>query len=142
MDTWDAVFAELETQLRFDQLLEFDIEKRNRTTMQCQRLMPTRHVALAVPVTAQPRKGSDDPKGKFVVAFTDDGPWLFEASPSNPGLPKISVGPITDPAPITFAPHPREGGTLTFGDRAFVVPFVYAAKVRSLIVELSRLEPS
>lgn len=138
-DKWEAVFTELEHQLRFDQLFEFKLETRNRTTMQCQRLLPDHHVALASPVTAIRRPGSDDPKGRHVLAFTDYGPWLFRASPANPGLPSTPIGPIADPEPITFSPHAREGGTLTIGKLTFIVPYLYADGIRSLIIELAAL---
>lgn len=139
-DPWDEVVAELEHQLRVPEDWEFVAESRTRTTMQCQRLLRQRWVALAVPAKPMPRPDSDDTTGNHVVAFTDDGPWLFTASRSNPALPREAIGPIADAAPLTFGPHPRDGGILGVGDRSFVVPYVYGESVRRLIEELSTLE--
>lgn len=137
---WDKVVAELEHQLRVPLDWEFEIERRTRTTMHCQRLVRSLWVALAVPVKAVPRPESDDPKGDHVVAFTDEGPWLFTASPSNPGLPREPIGPIDQPAPLTFGPHHRDGGILGIGARSFVVPYVYGSSVRRLIEQLGALD--
>lgn len=134
---WTEVIAELEQQLRVLSDWELEVEARSRTTMQCQRLLRHRWVALAVPARSVPRPDTDDPKGNFVIAFTDEGPWLFAASRSNPALPREPVGPIEDPAPLSFGPHPRDGGVLALGDRSFVVPYVYGASVRRLVEHLA-----
>lgn len=140
-DRWAEVIAELEHQLRVPAEWEMPAEPRTRTTMQCQRLLRHRWVALAVPVRAQPRPDSTDPSGNFVVAFTDDGPWLFTANRSNPGLPREPIGPIENPSPITFGPHQRDGGILGVGAQRFVVPYVYGASVRVLVGRLAALDP-
>ena len=137
-DRWTEVVAELEHQLAVPPDWHFEVEARSRTTMQCQRLLQDRWVALAVPARSVPRPDSDDPKGDHVIAFTDEGPWLFSASRSNPGLPREAIGPIDDPAPLSFRPHPRDGGVLGVGDRSFVVPFVYGDSVRRLVSDLAR----
>lgn len=137
MDKWDEVMAELEHQLRFLDGISFPAESRTRTTMQCQRLIKNRYVALAVPVIAERRPGTADAKGPRVIGFTDAGPWMFSANPSNPGLPRLALGPIDDPSPMTFGRHDREGGLLTIGGRRFLVPHAYAESVRNLIIELA-----
>ena len=137
-DPWDEVVAELEHQLRVPEDWEFAAESRTRTTMQCQRLLRHRWVALAVPARGKPRPDSDDPKGDHVIAFTDDGPFLFTASRWNPGLPREVIGPIAEAAPLTFGPHFRDGGILGVGVWSFVVPYVYGESVRRLIEHLSR----
>ena len=137
---WSAVFLEFEDQLNFGHLVDVPSERRNRTTMQCQRLLRSHHVALAVPVTSIPQPGTDDPKGPHVVAFSNEGPWLFSASRSNIGLPRQSIGPIPDPSPMSFGPHEREGGVLTIGAQVFIVPYLYAHKVRELIISLGDAE--
>ena len=93
-------------------------------------------MALAVPVTSVPQPGTEDRKGPHVVAFTDEGPWLFSSSRSNIGLPRQPIGPIPDPSPMSLGPHEREGGVLTIGGRVFIVPYLYTQKVRDLIVSL------
>lgn len=133
---WSAVFAEFEDQLNFGHLVDAPSERRNRTTMQCQRLLRSHYVALAVPVTSIPQPGIDDRKGPHVVAFTNEGPWLFSSSRSNIGLPREPIGLIPDPSPMSFGPHEREGGVLTIGVRVFLVPYLYAQKVRDLIISL------
>ena len=140
-DRWAKVVAELEHQLRVPAVWELEAEPRTRTTMQCQRLLPDRWVALAVPVRAEPRPESDDPEGNLVIGFTDDGPWLFTAGRSNPGLPRDPIGPVTDPSPITFGPHQRDGGVLGVGKLTFVVPYVYGRSVRALVQQLAALDP-
>lgn len=90
---------------------------------------------LAVPGAAQPRKGTDDPKGDFLVAFTDSGVILFKPSRGNKALPRDVIGPI-DSEPQHFEPadySERAGGLLTVGGRQYIVPRAY---VRSLTAYL------
>ncbi len=139
-NAWTAVAQEFENQFRIPADLNFPIENRSRSTVQCQRLLPNQWVALAVPGRAAPRPDSDDPKGNFVIAFTDEGPWLLEASGGNPALPRVPIGLIDDASPISFGPHEREGGVLAFNGRAFLIPIAYADSVRHLIVEMSQTD--
>lgn len=118
-----------------------NLETRSRPTIQCQRLLRRHHgnpyVYLAVPGEAQPRKGTDDPKGKFLIAFTDDGVILFQPTRGNAALPRDVIGKI-DSEPITFEPadySAREGGTLTVGGRRYVLSRPY---VRSLAAFLEQ----
>ena len=137
-NAWTEVVQEFENQFRLPSDLNFPVENRSRSTIQCQRLLPNRWVALAVPGRAVPRPDTEDRKGNFVIAFTDEGPWLFEASGGNPALPRVPIGLIDDASPISFGPHEREGGVLTFNGRAFLIPIAYADSVRQLIVEMSQ----
>jgi hypothetical protein len=137
-NAWTEVVQEFENQFRLPSDLNFPVENRSRSTIQCQRLLPNRWVALAVPGRAAPRPDSEDRKGNFVIAFTDEGPWLFEASGGNPALPRVPIGLIDDASPISFGPHEREGGVLTFNGRTFLIPIAYADSVRQLIVEMAQ----
>lgn len=137
-NAWTEVVQEFENQFRLPSDLNFPVENRSRSTIQCQRLLPNRWVALAVPGRAVPRPDTEDRKGNFVIAFTDEGPWLFEASGGNPALPRAPIDLIDDASPISFGPHEREGGVLTFNGRAFLIPIAYADSVRQLIVEMSQ----
>ena len=119
----------------FDETPSAPIETRSRPTIQCQRLLRGQHVYLAVPGAAQPRKGTDDPKGDFLVAFTDSGVILFKPSRGNKALPRDVIGPI-DSEPQHFEPadySERAGGLLTVGGRQYIVPRAY---VRSLTAYL------
>ena len=120
----------------FDETPSAPIETRSRPTIQCQRLLRGQHVYLAVPGAAQPRKGTDDPKGDFLVAFTDSGVILFKPSRGNKALPRDVIGPI-DSEPQHFEPadySERAGGLLTVGGRQYIVPRAY---VRSLTAYLN-----
>jgi len=116
-----------------------EIETRSRSTIQCQRLLARSHgnphVFLAVPGVAIPREGTDDPKGDFLIAITDDGAMLFKPSRGNKALPRDIIGPI-DADPLKFEPadySAREGGVLVVGGRRYTVTRPY---VRSIVAHL------
>ena len=124
-------------QALFDETPSAPIETRSRPTVQCQRLLRDQHVYLAVPGAAQPREGTDDPKGDVLVAFTDSGVMLFKPSRGNKALPRDVIGPI-DSEPLDFEPadySARDGGVLTVGGRRYIVPRAY---VRSLMTYLEQ----
>ena len=111
------------------------IETRSRPTMQCQRLLRDHHVYISVPAKAVPREGTDDPKGDFLVAFTDRGLMLFKPTRGNKALPRDVIGPV-DGNPVTFVPadyNSRDGGELLLGHRSYIVPRAY---VDSLMAHL------
>ena len=83
---------------------------------------------LSVPAKAQPREGTSDPKGHFVIAFTDDGIEHFTANRSNKALPAEPLGRLAPDDPVSFEPadkKARHGGTLTIGGRNFTIPLLY-----------------
>jgi hypothetical protein len=137
-NAWTEVVREFEQQMRLPPELVGTVEKRSRSTMQCQRLLKGNWVALATPAHALAHEASGQSEGNRVVAFTDVGPMLFSASRGNPGLPGDLIGPIDDASPISFGPHDREGGVLSFNGREFLVPHAYADSVRNLIHQMSQ----
>ena len=129
--TWRDVFDEFERQLDPTEQFDLPVEKRNRSTMQCQRLLPDRRVHLAVPVILEATSGQKK-RSDALVAFTDGGPVLFEASRGNPALPRNVVGPI-DGDEIELTDHDRHGGVLTIGTNVYLVRNVYAPGLRSYL---------
>lgn len=127
----------LKRNLLTDEFGDIEIETRSRPTMQCQRLLPDRYVYLAVPGKAEPRENSEDPKGKFVIAFTDEGVMLFKPSRGNEALPRDVIGAI-DSKPIRFEAagyNDREGGCLTVGGRRYVITRPYVRSLTAHIAE-------
>ena len=132
-----SIAASLKRTFLTDEFGEIEIETRSRPTMQCQRLLRDRYVYLAVPGKALPREGSDDPKGKFVLAFTDQDVMLFKPSRGNEALPRDVIGPI-DSGPTEFEPagyNNREGGFLTVGNLRYLISRPYVKSVMSYIAE-------
>lgn len=131
------IAASLKRTLLTDEFGEIEIESRSRPTMQCQRLLRDRYVYLAVPGKALPRPGTDDPKGKFVLAFTDQGVMLFKPSRGNEALPRDVIGHI-DATPIEFDQadyNAREGGWLTVGGRRYEITRPYVRSMVAYIAE-------
>ena len=133
-----ATLAEsIKRNLLTDEFGEIEIETRSRPTMQCQCLLRDRYVYLAVPGKALPREGTEDPKGKFVLAFTDHGLMLFKPSRGNDALPRDVIGAI-DSSPIEFEQadyNAREGGWLTVGARRYLITRPYVRSLAEYIAE-------
>ena len=113
------------------------IETRSRVTMQCQRLLRDHHIHIAVPAKAVPRQGTNDPKGDFLIAFTDRGLVLFKPTRGNKALPRDVIGPL-DGHPVNFNPadyNAREGGELIAGSRTYVIPRAYVNSLAAHIEE-------
>ena len=131
-----GVAASLKRTFLTDEFGEIEIETRSRPTMQCQRLLRDRYVYLSVPGKAQPREGTDQPKGNALLAFTDEGVMLFKPSRGNVALPRDVIGPI-ESTPITFEGagyNDKQGGLLTVGSRDYVISRPY---VKSLMTHLA-----
>ena len=132
-----SLAASLKRNFLTDEFGEIEIETRSRPTMQCQRLLRDRYVYLAVPGKALPREGTEDPKGKFVLAFTDQGVMLFKPSRGNEALPRDVIGQI-DSTPIDFASadyNAKEGGWLTVGARRYLITRPYVRSLTNYIAE-------
>lgn len=132
-----GVAASLKRTFLTDEFGEIEIETRSRPTMQCQRLLRDRYVYLSVPGKAQPREGTDQPKGNALLAFTDEGVMLFKPSRGNVALPRDVIGPI-ESTPITFEPagyNDKQGGVLTVGSRDYVISRPYVKSVMSHLAE-------
>ena len=132
-----SLAASLKRNFLTDEFGEIEIETRSRPTVQCQRLLRDRYVYLAVPGKALPREGTEDPKGKFVLAFTDQGVMLFKPSRGNEALPRDVIGQI-DSTPIDFASadyNAKEGGWLTVGARRYLITRPYVRSLTNYIAE-------
>lgn len=132
-----GIAASLKRTFLTDEFGEIEIETRSRPTMQCQRLLRDRYVYLSVPGKAQPREGTDQPKGNALLAFTDEGVMLFKPSRGNVALPRDVIGPI-ESTPITFEPagyNDKQGGVLTVGSRDYVISRPYVKSVMTHLAE-------
>lgn len=135
--------ASLERGLLTPELPRGHVESRSRATMQCQRLLKDTYVHLSVPGKAQPRDGSDDRKGHFVIAFTNDGIVGFSANRSNKALPAEPLGRFEPEQPVTFEAadnKARHGGTLTIGGRRFAIPLLHVNRLTEYLDEASGTE--
>ena len=133
---WAAVADAFVEQMTLPaEFLKPEQDGRTRSSRQCQRLLPDVYVALGTPVRTRPSDGSKSKE--MIIAFTDEGPWLLDASKGNSGLPRSVVGPIEHPTPVSLEPFDNGAGLLRLGDNEYRVPIAHCRSLRALIVEMS-----
>lgn len=108
---------------------------RTRVTKQCQRLLPDHYVGLGTPIRTMPTNGGKPVEA--IIAFTDAGPWLLNASRGNTGLPRSVAGPIDEPTPVSLEPIEGGAGLLRLGEHRFRVPVAHVKTLRGLIIDMA-----